>query len=120
MQKILIVEDDALNSALTQMLLERNGYECDSAGNSAEALLLFRKARYDAVLMDILLPGTSGIETMKAIKRLRPEIPVVAVTEFPHEDFREMLLQLGFAAVLEKPYLFENLYEILKEHSAAS
>ncbi|MCP4149159.1 MAG: response regulator, partial [bacterium] len=82
MQKILIVEDDALNSALTQLLLEKNGYECDTAGNSASALLLFRNTRYDVVLMDILLPGTNGIVAMKAIKRLRPEIPVVAVTAF--------------------------------------
>ncbi|MCP4133727.1 MAG: response regulator [bacterium] len=113
--KILIVDNDKLAVVLLQSMLEMQGNTCDSAGNSIEALDLFQKNRYDLVLMDILLPDSNGIEAMKAIRRLCPGIPVVAITTFLREEYREMLLCVGFDGCLSKPYQAENLEKILHE-----
>ncbi|MCP4135532.1 MAG: response regulator [bacterium] len=120
MKKILVVEDDYTNRFLIELMLVKTGYEYDSAENSIEALRYFRKTQYDLVIMDILLPGTNGIDTMHAMKELRPEIPVVAVSGFILPGSRHLLLSEGFDEFISKPFPIETLEEILNLSLAGS
>jgi len=102
---ILIVEDNELNMMLFHDLLEMRGYNILQAREGIEALKLARRHRPDLIVMDIQLPGMSGLEVTKWIKEddaLRA-IPVIAVTAFAMRGDEEKIRQAGCDAYIAKP-----------------
>lgn len=102
---ILVVEDNDLNMMLFHDLLEMRGYNILQAREGTEALKLARRHRPDLIVMDIQLPGMSGLEVTKWIKEddaLRA-IPVVAVTAFAMKGDEEKIRQAGCDAYIAKP-----------------
>jgi two-component system cell cycle response regulator DivK len=102
---ILVVEDNDLNMMLFHDLLEVRGYNILQAREGIEALKLARRHRPDLIVMDIQLPGMSGLEVTKWIKEddaLRA-IPVVAVTAFAMKGDEEKIRQAGCDAYIAKP-----------------
>ncbi|MCP4137249.1 MAG: response regulator [bacterium] len=114
MKKVLVVEDDPSMRSMMDAMLNRSGYTCDIAVNGIEALRLIEENQYCIVFMDIFLPGIDGIETMKEIKQLRPEIPVVAVTAYVRSGLREALFKEGFNEYITKPFQFEMIDSVLQ------
>jgi two-component system cell cycle response regulator DivK len=112
MKLILIVEDNDKNLKLVRDVLQVKGYATVEAGNAEDGIVLARERRPDLILMDIQLPGMSGIE---AIGVLRAEpgtaaIPVVAVTASVMPQDRNKITEAGFDAYVGKPI---NLKEFL-------
>jgi len=79
---VLVVEDDAREQALLVRTLGDAGYAVETAATAAQALSLCRQRAYDAVTLDLLLPDTSGLEVLRAIRRgeLNPNVPVIIVS----------------------------------------
>ncbi len=105
MSLILIVEDNEKNLKLVRDVLQAKGHETIEAGNGEDGVALARERRPDLVLMDIQLPGISGIE---AIARLRADpataaIPVAAVTASVMQQDRRQITEAGFDAFISKP-----------------
>lgn len=102
---VLVVEDDALSMKLACDLLVLLGCGVLKTGDGIEALELARRHRPDLILMDILLPGISGLATTKWLKRDErlKSIPVVAVTALSEESDKEQLLAGGCDGYLAKP-----------------
>src|SRR4029077_17212678 len=94
---VLIVEDNELNMKLFHDLLEAHGYSTVGTRNGIEALDLARKHRPDLILMDIPLPGVSGLEVTKWLKDDQDlkRIPVVAVTAFAMKGDEERIREGG-------------------------
>jgi two-component system cell cycle response regulator DivK len=112
MKLILIVEDNDKNLKLVRDVLQVKGYATVEAGNAEDGIALARARLPDLVLMDIQLPGMSGIE---AIGLLRADpataaIPVVAVTASVMPQDRNKITEAGFDAYVGKPI---NLKEFL-------
>ena len=112
MKLILIVEDNDKNLKLVRDVLQVKGYATLEAGNAEDGIALARARLPDLVLMDIQLPGMSGIE---AIGLLRADpataaIPVVAVTASVMPQDRNKITEAGFDAYVGKPI---NLKEFL-------
>jgi two-component system, cell cycle response regulator DivK len=102
---VLIVEDHELNLKLLQDLLEAQGYETLQTGDGLEALDLARQRLPDLILMDIQLPGVSGLDVIRWLKedpRTR-HIPVVAVTAFAMTGDEKKVLDSGADAYVSKP-----------------
>ncbi len=102
---ILIVEDNERNRKLVRDILGLRGYRVAEAETGEEAVRLARQLRPDLVLMDIQLPGISGIE---ALGRLRADeatrgIPVIAVTASAMTHDRQKIMAAGFDAYQTKP-----------------
>lgn len=117
---VLIVEDNELNMKLFGDLLEARGYATLRATEGDGALALAKREHPDLVLMDIQLPGLSGIEVtrrMKADPRLR-DIPVVAVTAFALRGDAERILGSGCSAYVSKPVSIDNLLDVVERHAA--
>ena len=78
-KRVLIVDDDA---RIVQLLTEhfKQTYTVETAMNGGEALSIVRRARPDVVVLDVMLPGMSGIHVLKELKRADPTIPVIVVT----------------------------------------
>jgi CheY-like chemotaxis protein len=101
--QILWVDDeiDLLRSHV--MFLENKDYEVETSSNGADAVDLVRETAFDVVLLDEQMPGMDGLETLEAIKDVRPELPVVLVTKSEEEDLMERALGNQISDYLTKP-----------------
>ena len=118
MSLILIVEDNEKNLKLVRDVLQVKGFSTLEAGTAEDGIKLARESKHDLILMDIHLPGMSGIE---ALKVLRGEpgtaaIPVIAVTASVMQQDRKQITEAGFDAYVGKPI---NLKEFLDAVRAA-
>jgi len=112
---VLVVEDDGLNLKLFNELLQANGYNTLQASDGHDAVDLSRRFRPDLVLMDIRLPGLSGLEATRRIKA-DPEtadIPVVAVTAAAMKGDEEAVLSGGCDGYIAKPISIESFLAVV-------
>lgn len=113
---VLIVEDNELNMKLFHDLLEANGYATLQARNGQTALELARAYRPDLVLMDIQLPGMSGLDVTRILKA-DPDLaatPVVAVTAFAMKGDEDRMRAGGCEAYLSKPISLAKFLETVR------
>jgi two-component system KDP operon response regulator KdpE len=106
---VLIVEDDA---GIRQSLFETLsalGFVIGEAGSGEEALLRLRMIDYDAVLLDINMPGMGGIETCRRIHHSYPQIPIVMLTVRDEEDDKVEALDAGADDYVTKPFQIREL-----------
>lgn len=103
--RIFIVEDNPVNLELARDVLESNGFEVQSAANGLEALELIRKALPDLILMDLQLPGMSGLAVIESLKAdvSTAGIPVVAVTAFAMTADENRARAAGCIGFITKP-----------------
>lgn len=102
-ESILVVEDsDAIRLPLVY-LLQQEGYDVSQAADGPEALLRFGSSELDLVLLDLMLPGLSGIEVCKAIRQ-KSEIPIIMLTAKDTESDIIAGLEAGADDYMTKPY----------------
>jgi len=113
MSLILIVEDNEKNMKLVRDVLRVKGYETLEAGTGEDGVRLAALRKPDLILMDIQLPGISGIDALRQL-RANPEtamIPAVAVTASVMQQDRKLITEAGFDGYIGKPL---NLKEFLE------
>jgi two-component system cell cycle response regulator DivK len=105
MSLILIVEDNDKNLKLVRDVLQVKGYSTLEAGTAEEGIRLARERRPDLILMDIHLPGMSGLEALKLLRAdaLTAAMPVIAVTASVMQQDRKQITEAGFDAYVGKP-----------------
>lgn len=113
----MVVEDNDLNRKLFCDVLKANGFEVESVSDGEKVLDTARSARPDLIIMDIQLPGISGVELIRAAKgdaRLEA-IPVLAVTAFAAKGDEERIRLAGAAGYLSKPVSLMLFMNAVKE-----
>ena len=118
MSLILIVEDNEKNLKLVRDVLQVKGFSTLEAGTAEDGITLAREHKPDLILMDIHLPGISGIEALKVLRAeaATAAIPVIAVTASVMQQDRKQITEAGFDAYVGKPI---NLKEFLDAVRAA-
>lgn len=119
-KKILIVEDNKINQMITKKILTKKGVSCDLADDGYQALLKHEEQTYDLILMDINMPGISGIEATEKIRETDSATPIIALTAVALDKDIEDLLNKGFNDVIAKPYDTEVFFKKIQEHIQAS
>jgi len=117
--RILVVEDNAVNSALVMEMLSRHGHHVTVADNGSAALTILGRQQFDVVLMDVQMPEMDGITATQWIRALddqRAHIPIIALTADTMEGSRERYLTAGFSDYLEKPVRANRLLETIARH----
>ncbi|MBS1125930.1 MAG: response regulator with a DNA-binding domain [Nitrospirae bacterium] len=104
MTRVLIADDHAIvRRGLRQILEEMDGIDgVDEAANGKEALACIRKGTYRLVLLDISMPGNTGLEVLKTIKEERPKLPVLMLSMYPEEQYAVRALKAGASGYLTK------------------
>jgi DNA-binding NarL/FixJ family response regulator len=102
--RILIVDDhEVVRRGLRQVLVEAfPGSVVEEADRSETALGAIAGTAWDLVLLDVNIPGRSGLEVLEDAKRLRPRMPVLVVSAYPEEEFAVRCIRLGAAGYLTK------------------
>ena len=115
--KVLIVDDhDVVRRGLRQILEEEfDGIEFGEAATAKTALAQVRKKNWDAVILDINMPGKSGLDAMKELKARRPQMPVLVLSVQPEEQYAVPVLQAGASGYLCKDGASEELVNAFKK-----
>jgi len=106
--RILIVEDNAANRRLAEILVRKLGHEADTAHDGLEAMELLRDKSYDLILMDVQMPGMDGFETTRIIRDsqsavLDHQVPIIAMTAHAMKGDMEKCFEAGMDDYLTKP-----------------
>ena len=115
--KVLVVDDNAMNLTLMKALLKRTCMEVDTATSGKECLNLTRQKKYHIILMDHMMPGMDGVETLHKLRaesdNLNRKTVVIALTANAIAGSREMYLEYGFDNYFAKPIQADKLDEML-------
>lgn len=111
MTRILIVDDhEVVRRGLRQVLAEGfAGAEFGEAGTSSAATAALSSQPWDLLLLDINLPGRSGLEILEDVRRTFPRLPVLVVSAYPEEEFAVRSIRLGAAGYLTKSSASDEL-----------
>ncbi|HEX5864243.1 MAG TPA: response regulator [Casimicrobiaceae bacterium] len=125
MSLILIVEDNEKNLKLVRDVLQVKGFSTLEAGTAEDGIRLASERKPDLILMDIHLPGISGIEALKLLRAdaATAAIPVIAVTASVMQQDRKQITEAGFDAYVGKPInlkeFLDAVHAMLKRKEAA-
>ncbi len=116
MPTILLCEDDKNFGSILKGELEESHYTVDLVPNGVEAVLKFIATSYHFVLLDIVMPRLNGIDALKIIKKINPNVPVVTFSG--NAGSREMEESVAFGAIkcLRKPFGIAQLKEDIKNY----
>ena len=108
-ERILVVEDEPAISDAVAYALREAGYDVESVGDGTAALEQARSREYDLMVLDLLLPGTSGLEVCKALRAEASDLPIVMLTARDAEHERVEGLDIGADDYVTKPFSVAEL-----------
>lgn len=108
---ILVVEDNKINQMITRKILEKRNVKCQVADNGMDGIKLVETNDFDVVLMDIHMPGISGIEATHEIRKFKPQLPIIALTAVTIEENLDEFYRVGFNEIIPKPFKTEEFFE---------
>ncbi|MBW6459690.1 MAG: sigma-54 dependent transcriptional regulator [Bacteroidales bacterium] len=114
-KKILIVDDEESVRYSFRKLYKGPEYQVFESGNGLEALSVIKKEKPDLVLMDIEMPGLSGLEAIRRVKDMYPRLPVIIITAFGTTERVIAAMKYGAFEYLEKPFDVDRLRAIISE-----
>jgi two-component system, cell cycle sensor histidine kinase and response regulator CckA len=112
---ILVVDDEPQIRAVSKTTLELHNYQVLTAGDGVEAIALYAKhhAEIQAVVIDLMMPGMDGVTTIRTLKRINPDIKIIAVSGLSMND--RLVQEVGVTDFLMKPYTAESLLVLLNQ-----
>jgi len=115
-ESLLVVDDEAPLRLLLEAALARKGYRVTCASDGLEAIekIASPDSRFDAVLLDLNMPGANGIEVFKVIKATRPDMPVLVLTGHLTNEARSEFEAMGQSRFVKKPYTLDELGRALR------
>ncbi|MDI6727833.1 MAG: sigma-54 dependent transcriptional regulator [Thermodesulfovibrionales bacterium] len=113
--KILVVDDERFITWSLKQHLEKEGYEVFTAESGEEGLEVFRTELPDIILLDIHLPGISGLETLEAIRKINKEVIVVIITAHGDIETAVSAIKLGAYDFVEKPFDLNRISVLIKK-----
>ena len=113
MSKILVVDDEPVIVNLLREFLQGKNYEVVTASGGVEAIEKVRQEAPKVVLLDINMPGMSGLEVLQHIKQHHPEVGVIMMTALQDEGLGPKVLSLGAFDYVMKPFDLQHLEKVL-------
>ncbi len=111
--QVLVVDDNDLVLSSQMRILKQDGYAVDGASDGMEAMELIEQKEYDVVLSDISMPGMTGTELLRNIRRKDLDVPVILITGVPALETALEAIELGALRYLQKPVASAQLKEVV-------
>lgn len=117
MTRMLVVDDHEVVRRGTRQVLAEGfpGAAFGEAATAAEAMALLQAERWDLLVLDINLPGRSGLEVLEEVRRIWPRLPVLVLSAYPEEEFAVRCLRLGAAGYLTKSSAADELVAAVRK-----
>lgn len=117
MLKILLVDDHAVVRRGLRQIIEEEipGVACGEACDAEEALELLSERSWDVLILDITLPGQSGMDVLKQAKQRWPELPVLVLSMHPEDQYAMRVLKLGAAGYMTKETAPDELVRAIRK-----
>ncbi|BCB77297.1 response regulator transcription factor [Phytohabitans flavus] len=112
--RVLVVDDEATLTDLLSMALRYEGWQVRSAGNGTAAVRMAREFEPDAVVLDIMLPDLDGLEVLRRLRGVRPDVPVLFLTARDAVEDRVAGLTAGGDDYVTKPFSLEEVVARLR------
>lgn len=113
MIRVLIVDDDPDARELLVEFVNGKGYKALAASDSREALHLVKEERPHVILLDHMMPGMTGLETLLAIRQVDAEVAIIMVTGVAQEELGQWALGIGACEFITKPLDLQHLDRVL-------
>jgi len=114
-KKILIIDDEPQLVESIAVRLKASGYAVSTAPDGVSGINKFKEAEPDLVILDIMMPGLSGLDILRELKQLNSGVPVIMLTAYGTPQSAIESLRLGAYDHLAKPFNSETLLEIVKK-----
>ena len=111
--KILIVDDEEHIRSLLDSYLSKQGFETYQAKDGNEAAEMVAQQKPDLIFLDIQLPGMNGVEILKMVKKLNPDIAVIMISGNATEDTANQTLEIGAFDYIKKPVDLDKVSEVI-------
>ena len=111
--RVLVVDDERKICELLKLLLGKDGYEVDSAGDGPSALRLLRKGPYDLVITDVKMPGMDGFELVERVRGVQRDIPLVVITGYATLGTAIQALRQGVDDYVTKPFRLAEMRKVV-------
>jgi len=118
MAHILVVDDEALVREALTSAIQNKGHTVVAASTGVEGLKRFAEQPFDLVITDIIMPDKEGIETIREMKRLKPDAKILAISgggRTKNFEFLKLAAKFGAMAVLQKPIKLTLFYDTLNK-----
>jgi len=115
--RVLIADDHAiLRRGLKEILVrELKGANCQEAQNAQEVLSLVRNHDWDLVILDVTMPGRSGVDVLGELKEIRPKMPVLVLSMHPEDQYAKRVLKAGASGYMNKESAPEELIKAIQK-----
>ncbi|MEJ2660388.1 MAG: response regulator [Desulfobacteraceae bacterium] len=117
-EKILLVDDEKDFLDVMSERIEARGMDVTTADSAEKALKDVESGGFDAIILDLMMPGMDGLQTLKAIKKKNPDLQVILLTGHATVEKGIEAMKLGAMDFLEKPADLDKLTEIIKKAQA--
>jgi len=115
--KVLLVDDNLMTRRMIGDFLGEIGHEVvGEAGDGDSAIKIFSELRPQAVLLDIIMPGRSGVEVLEEMHKLDQAAKIIMITAVEQDGVDKQLLELGATAILHKPFSYGEFKELIKKY----
>jgi len=115
-EKLLIVDDQYGIRILLNEVFQKEGYQTFQAANGVQAIDIVKKHSPDLVLLDMKIPGMDGIEILKRLKEMTPDIRVIIMTAYGELDMIQEAKDLGAITHFAKPFDIDEIRDAVKQN----
>jgi len=112
--RVIVIDDDTAIRDLLETVLTRDGFEVTTLDDPTRADAEIRAGRFHLCLLDIMMPGQDGIETLRKIRKIDKDLAVVMVTGYPSLDSAVQSMKLDALDYLRKPFTVEELRAVVE------
>jgi len=112
---IHIIDDEPVIRDVLAQLLTSEGYEVEISSSGEEALEKFPSQSFDVILLDLLMPGMDGIETLQRIRRIEPQAAVIIITAYGSVESAIAAMKIGALDYVQKPFKHDDLLLVLEK-----
>ncbi|MFQ5459025.1 MAG: sigma-54-dependent transcriptional regulator, partial [Myxococcota bacterium] len=115
MSKILVVDDELSMREFLEIMLKKAGYDVESVADPEQALMHVENDTYDLVITDVLMPKMNGLDLLRKIKEVSPEVVVLMMTAFATTETAVQAMKEGAYDYITKPFKVDEIQLIIEK-----